>query len=152
MKATLVPGFSGVALALMAASMAVSGPVAAGTGAKAVDSVELVHCSGVNQCKGHNDCKTSTNACKGQGSCKGMGFVAAPKKACGNIGGKVIDRGHSMTVAASTLVQCMGVNACKGHNDCKTATNACKGHGSCKGKGFVDLPASTCDNIGGTVG
>jgi len=152
MKATLVPGFSGVALALMAASMAVSGPVSAGTKAKAVDKVDLVHCSGVNQCKGHNDCKTSSNSCKGQGSCKGMGFVVASKAACGNIGGKVIDPGQGVSVAASTQVQCFSVNACKGHNDCKTASNACKGHGSCKGKGFVDLPASTCANIGGTAG
>ena len=78
-------GFSGVALALMAASMAVSAPVNAG--AKATSQVALAHCSGVNQCKGHNDCKTAANACKGQGSCKGQGFVTASAKACGDIGG-----------------------------------------------------------------
>ena len=49
------------------------------------------------------------------------------------------------------MVHCSGVNACKGHNDCKTADNACKGHGSCKGKGFVAAPASSCANMGGTA-
>jgi hypothetical protein len=153
MKANPIPGFSGVALALMAASMAMSGPVAAGAKTTAVsDKVDLVHCSGVNQCKGHNDCKTASNACKGHGSCKGTGFVVASKVACGDIGGSVIDPGQGMSVAASTQIQCFGINACKGHNDCKTASNACKGHGGCKGQGFVDLPASTCANIGGTTG
>lgn len=50
---------------------------------------DLIHCYGVNVCGGHNDCKTSENACAGQGSCKGTGFIAAPAKACGDIGGKV---------------------------------------------------------------
>lgn len=51
--------------------------------------VDLVHCYGVNVCKGHNDCKGADNACAGKASCKGTGFVAAPSKACGDIGGKV---------------------------------------------------------------
>ena len=29
----------------------------------------------------------------------------------------------------ASMVHCYGVNACKGHNDCKTAKNACKGLG-----------------------
>lgn len=153
MKANLMPGVSGVALALMAASLAVSSPVSAGQKAQLkARSVELVHCSGVNQCKGHNDCKTASNMCKGQGSCKGQGFVAAPAAACEAIGGKVVDPGMTMTVAASDLIHCNGVNSCKGHNDCKTASNACKGQGSCKGQGFVVLPAATCGNVGGTAG
>lgn len=55
--------------------------------------------------------------------------------------------------AASTTadVKCYGVNRCKGHNDCKTATNACKGHGSCKGQGFIKMPVSSCDHVGGTT-
>lgn len=48
-------------------------------------------------------------------------------------------------------VHCFGVNKCKGHNDCKTATNACKGHASCKGQGFVAVSASSCDHMGGEV-
>jgi hypothetical protein len=146
--------FSGAALALLAAGLAsyavpgqskVKDAVAAG-------NVDLVHCSGVNVCKGHNDSSTASNECKGQGSCKGQGFVAAPAAACDSIGGTVIDKGQSMSVASSGFVHCMGVNVCKGHNDCKTATNACKGHGECKGQGFVALPAAACSNIGGTAG
>lgn len=48
-------------------------------------------------------------------------------------------------------IHCEGVNACKGHNDCKTAKNACKGQGSCKGMGFVAMTKEQCANIGGTV-
>ena len=49
-------------------------------------------------------------------------------------------------------VHCYGVNKCKGHNDCKTASNACKGHGSCKGQGFVSVSKEACDHLGGKVG
>ena len=42
-------------------------------------------------------------------------------------------------------VQCYGVNKCKGHNDCKSATNACKGHG------FVKMSKHACEEIGGSV-
>jgi uncharacterized membrane protein len=48
-------------------------------------------------------------------------------------------------------VHCFGVNKCKGHNDCKTATNACKGHASCKGQGFVTMSKHACEKIGGSV-
>jgi uncharacterized membrane protein len=56
------------------------------------------------------------------------------------------------SASAANDVHCYGVNKCKGQNDCKTATNACKGHASCKGQGFVSMPASACDNVGGTTG
>ena len=49
------------------------------------------------------------------------------------------------------LVHCYGVNACKGHNDCKTAENACGGHASCKGHGFVAMPSKACGDVGGTT-
>ena len=42
-------------------------------------------------------------------------------------------------------VHCDGVNACKGHSACQTATNACKGQNSCKGKGWLLLSKSGCD-------
>ena len=54
--------------------------------------------------------------------------------------------------ASTDLVHCYGVNACKGHNDCKTASNACAGHASCKGHGFVSMPAKACKDIGGKQG
>lgn len=56
------------------------------------------------------------------------------------------------SASATNDVHCYGVNKCKGHNDCKTADNACKGHASCKGHGFISMPASACDHVGGTVG
>jgi hypothetical protein len=60
---------------------------------------------------------------------------------------------ESMPMAESTeLVHCYGVNTCKGHNDCKTADNACGGHASCKGKGFVNMSAKSCGDVGGKVG
>ena len=57
----------------------------------------------------------------------------------------------AVQASSDTTVQCYGVNACKGHNDCKTATNACKGHSSCKGMGFVAMPKHACEAIGGSV-
>ena len=54
--------------------------------------------------------------------------------------------------SSSSSVHCYGVNKCKGHNDCKTASNACKGHASCKGHGFVKVSKSACDHLGGKVG
>lgn len=54
--------------------------------------------------------------------------------------------------ASNAKVHCYGVNKCKGHNDCKTASNACKGHASCKGQGFVTMSAKACDHLGGKVG
>jgi len=54
--------------------------------------------------------------------------------------------------ATAAKVHCVGVNACKGKSDCKTATNACKGHNNCKGHGFVAMTKKTCEQIGGKVG
>lgn len=54
--------------------------------------------------------------------------------------------------ASDASVHCYGVNKCKGHNDCKTASNACKGHAACKGQGFVKVSAEACDHLGGKVG
>ena len=46
-----------------------------------------------------------------------------------------------MAGADSTdLVHCYGVNACKGHNDCKTADNACA-DASCQRQWFVAMPS-----------
>jgi hypothetical protein len=42
-------------------------------------------------------------------------------------------------------VKCEGVNSCKGHSDCKTATGQCAGKNSCKGKGFLMLTPEECD-------
>lgn len=46
-------------------------------------------------------------------------------------------------------VKCSGVNACKGHSACATATNACKGQNSCKGKGITQTTSKDCAAQGG---
>jgi hypothetical protein len=53
------------------------------------------------------------------------------------------------SAGASSIGHCMGVNACKGHSDCKTAKNACKGQNACKVQGFVEMTKQTCMQIGG---
>lgn len=65
--------------------------------------------------------------------------------------------GSFTTLAASAAegsaaVQCAGVNACKGHSDCKTAKNECKGMNACKGQGWVSkASAKECTDAGGKV-
>jgi uncharacterized membrane protein len=46
---------------------------------------------------------------------------------------------------AEAKVKCEGVNSCKGHGDCKSASNACKGQNGCGGKGFVMMTQAECD-------
>ena len=57
----------------------------------------------------------------------------------------------AVQAASDANIHCFGVNKCKGHNDCKTASNACKGHASCKGQGFVGMSKHACEEIGGSV-
>ncbi len=159
MQAKKVTSMNGVTLAMLAASLFTGGcqtvqstdSMAAPTAMAA--TTDLVHCYGVNACAGHNDCKTAKNACAGHGACKGMGFLAVPDKACKDIGGETQAQdawmGH---IAKADLKHCYGVNACAGHNDCKTAKNACAGHGACKGQGFVAMPEKECTDAGGTLG
>lgn len=59
--------------------------------------------------------------------------------------------GTVVTAQEAPQVQCMGVNACKGQNACKTAANACKGQAACKGQGFLMMSAPDCAEQGGTV-
>jgi hypothetical protein len=47
--------------------------------------------------------------------------------------------------AEAEKIHCDGVNACKGHSDCQTATNDCAGKNDCKGKGFVAMTQEECD-------
>ncbi len=153
MKENTKTALQGSAIALaVAGMMGCTSATAESTKTAAVNSVvEMGHCYDVNTCKGHNDCKTAENACKGQAVCKGHGFVAMSTKTCGDIGGTVKDdwRGE---VNTAELTHCYNINVCKGHNDCKTAENACKGQAACKGHGFVALSASSCADVGGTVG
>lgn len=72
--------------------------------------------------------------------------------AAGLVGCAGMNGGDNMAANAGSDVHCYGVNKCAGHNDCKSASNSCKGLGSCKGQGFISMPASACDHVGGTVG
>lgn len=60
-----------------------------------------------------------------------------------------------MAVAADAadeeVVHCGGVNACKGHSDCATASSACKGQNACKGQGWKAMTAAECEEAGGTI-
>ena len=152
-KGASVKKLSGTSLALLAAGMigcTATNPSTSG-GSSASTTTDLVHCYGVNVCKGHNDCKTANNQCTGHATCQGTGFVAMPSKACADVGGKQEDSWKG-SINKADLIQCHGVNVCKGHNDCKTATNACTGHASCNGSGWVYTPEKACKDIGGKVG
>jgi len=65
--------------------------------------------------------------------------------------------GAAATVAPSAAeaaegVKCAGLNSCKGHGECKTATNECKGMNSCKGHGWISVgSAKECTDKGGHV-
>jgi uncharacterized membrane protein len=53
--------------------------------------------------------------------------------------------------AEDAKVECVGVNACKGHSDCKTANSSCKGHNACKGQGWLSLSEDDCETKGGKI-
>ncbi len=63
--------------------------------------------------------------------------------------------GASLTPAVAAQdggVKCAGVNSCKGHSECKTATSECKGMNGCKGQGWVTKSsAEECVAAGGKV-
>lgn len=151
MSTKIAPKMTGIALAMAAAGLMAgcAGNQPASSSASA-GTVDLVQCTGVNACKGHNDCKSAKNACAGKASCKGSGFVAMPSKACADVGGTAGNKAGS--VAKADLIHCYGVNACKGHNDCKSANNACAGKSSCKGMGFVATTIKSCGDLGGKSG
>jgi len=49
------------------------------------------------------------------------------------------------------MVNCAGVNACKGQGSCASAENSCAGKNACKGKGVVEMSAADCTKKGGKV-
>jgi hypothetical protein len=83
-----------------------------------------------------------------------MTGIALAMAAAGLMVGCAASQTSSSSVSASgdtaELVHCYGVNACKGHNDCKSASNSCAGQASCKGTGFVAMPSKACESVGGT--
>ena len=50
----------------------------------------------------------------------------------------------ALAKAGTNVVQCFGVNSCKGQSDCKSGNHDCKGQNDCKGQGFKDLSAKQC--------
>ncbi|MEO8038105.1 MAG: hypothetical protein ABI794_05005 [Betaproteobacteria bacterium] len=84
-KRATIKSISGVALAVAAAGVFMSGVAAT---AVAADEAK-VHCVGINACKGKSDCKTAESSCKGKNACKGKGFVATTEKQCKEKGGTV---------------------------------------------------------------
>lgn len=67
----------------------------------------------------------------------------------------LLSSGLPLTAASAPKdggVKCAGINGCKGHSECKTATHECKGHNSCKGDGWVSKKtADECAADGGKV-
>jgi hypothetical protein len=53
--------------------------------------------------------------------------------------------------AGGDMVNCAGVNACKGQGSCATADNSCAGKNACKGKGVLEMSAAECAKKGGKV-
>lgn len=52
---------------------------------------------------------------------------------------------------AGSKVMCAGINECKGHGGCKSASNACKGQNGCKGQGLTETSDKDCKAKGGKV-
>ncbi len=57
----------------------------------------------------------------------------------------------TVSAAETAKIHCVGLNACKGTSDCKTASNACKGKNECKGQGFTAMTAEECKAKGGKI-
>ena len=50
-----------------------------------------------------------------------------------------------------SLVNCQGINECKGKSACHTATHACAGQNSCKGDGWIDVSPEECAAKAGKI-
>ena len=51
---------------------------------------------------------------------------------------------------AADGVHCMGINACKGQSECKTAAGSCNGTNACKGRGWLVVASDkACAEKGG---
>lgn len=46
--------------------------------------------------------------------------------------------------ASEAKIKCEGVNECKGHGACSTATNSCAGKNACKGQSFEMMTPEEC--------
>lgn len=78
---TIARKTTGTALAIAAAAMLASAPVAT------YAHNPVGKCMGANACKGQSSCKTASSSCKGLNNCKGQGFVEMTKAECDTAGG-----------------------------------------------------------------
>lgn len=76
---------SGVSMAALAATLLLSGAVAASAAGMADDAKG--HCVGANACKGKSACKTAKNDCGGKNACKGQGYTETTAADCAKIDG-----------------------------------------------------------------
>jgi uncharacterized membrane protein len=70
------------------------------------------------------------------------------------IAGTVTARAAEEGKKGGSMVQCAGINACKGQSSCAGGPggNACAGKNACKGQGVVDVSsAEECAKKGGKV-
>ncbi|MDE2384423.1 MAG: hypothetical protein KGO53_07375 [Alphaproteobacteria bacterium] len=56
------------------------------------------------------------------------------------------------SAAAEAKFQCIGVNSCKGHSECQTATSSCNGMNACKGQGWLSKTKAECESLHGKLG
>jgi uncharacterized membrane protein len=58
----------------------------------------------------------------------------------------------AVPASAASEIKCAGINACKGHSECNTATSSCKGQNACKGQGWLPTASKAeCVAKGGKV-
>lgn len=49
------------------------------------------------------------------------------------------------------LVNCLGINECKGKGLCHTEKHSCAGQNACKGQGWIDVASADCTAKGGKI-
>lgn len=52
---------------------------------------------------------------------------------------------------AGKMVNCQGINACKGQSACMTKDSSCSGMNACKGQGWLKVSEKECKAKGGKV-
>jgi uncharacterized membrane protein len=57
----------------------------------------------------------------------------------------------AVPATAAYKVKCFGVNACKGHGQCKSLGNSCSGQNACKGMGYIKMDKAACLAKGGKL-
>jgi hypothetical protein len=80
----------------------------------------------------------------------GKGMLIASAAAALVMAGAVAVRADHHDKAGGDMVNCAGVNACKGQGSCAGPSgNSCAGKNECKGKGVMEMSAADCAKKGG---